>query len=167
MKFFTNEENKNNKFSYCLMKMFGVGVIVGQFESIKIVGLPLRKALNLKVKRVGMDSLIKIDKLFGDREIQSHLIKKLDNFRDILINIKSYRGLRYMSGLPVNGQRTQTNARTCKHRRFRKSLNMVGIKKIKVGGGLSKKKYTKKSGFNNKYKKYFKKVKNKKYGKRK
>ena len=29
-------------------------------------------------------------------------------------NIKTYRGLRHMKGLPVRGQRTQTNARTRK-----------------------------------------------------
>jgi small subunit ribosomal protein S13 len=29
-------------------------------------------------------------------------------------NIKTYRGLRHMRGLPVRGQRTQTNARTRK-----------------------------------------------------
>ena len=43
--------------------------------------------------------------------------------RDIIANkkrlqsIKSYRGLRHFKGLPVRGQRTKTNARTCKGRR--------------------------------------------------
>ena len=32
-------------------------------------------------------------------------------------NIKTYRGLRHMRGLPVRGQRTQTNARTRKGRK--------------------------------------------------
>ena len=31
-----------------------------------------------------------------------------------LIDIGSYRGLRHRRGLPMHGQRTKTNARTCK-----------------------------------------------------
>ena len=31
-----------------------------------------------------------------------------------LINIKSYRGLRKLTGLPVRGQRTHTNSNTSK-----------------------------------------------------
>ncbi len=34
-----------------------------------------------------------------------------------LMDIQSYRGLRHRRGLPVNGQRTRTNARTRKGRR--------------------------------------------------
>jgi len=40
--------------------------------------------------------------------------------REVSLNIKrlmeigSYRGLRHRRGLPVRGQRTKTNARTCK-----------------------------------------------------
>lgn len=34
-----------------------------------------------------------------------------------LMDIASYRGLRHRRGLPVNGQRTQTNARTRKGRK--------------------------------------------------
>jgi len=49
---------------------------------------------------------------------------KLDVRRSKLVDMKSYRGLRYMSGLPVNGQRTQTNARTCKHRKIKKGINV-------------------------------------------
>jgi small subunit ribosomal protein S13 len=42
------------------------------------------------------------------------LKKKLkDNYKNLL-NIKTYRGLRHSLGLPVNGQRTHTNAKTKK-----------------------------------------------------
>lgn len=46
--------------------------------------------------------------------------------REIAMNIKrlidlgSYRGIRHRRGLPVNGQRTKTNARTRKGKRKRK-----------------------------------------------
>jgi small subunit ribosomal protein S13 len=37
-----------------------------------------------------------------------------------LIDLGSYRGIRHRRGLPVNGQRTKTNARTRKGKRKRK-----------------------------------------------
>jgi small subunit ribosomal protein S13 len=47
-------------------------------------------------------------KVEGDlrREVQLNIKR--------LIEIGSYRGLRHRRNLPVNGQRTRTNARTCK-----------------------------------------------------
>lgn len=45
-----------------------------------------------------------------------------------LMDIGSYRGLRHRRGLPVNGQRTKTNARTRKGKK-----RTVGRKKKKVG----------------------------------
>lgn len=39
-----------------------------------------------------------------------------DNIRR-LVDIKSYKGLRHRKGLPVNGQRTKTNARTKRGRK--------------------------------------------------
>lgn len=44
-----------------------------------------------------------------------------------LMDIRSYRGLRHIKGLPVRGQRTHTNARTRKGPR--KALNIKIIKK--------------------------------------
>ncbi len=45
-----------------------------------------------------------------------------------LMDIGSYKGLRHRRGLPVNGQRTKTNARTRKGKK-----RTVGRKKKKVG----------------------------------
>ncbi|CAL4325175.1 30S ribosomal protein S13 [Buchnera aphidicola] len=55
--------------------------------------------------------------------IRQHVLKYLvegDLRREKTLNIKRlidlncYRGIRHRRGLPVNGQRTKTNARTCK-----------------------------------------------------
>jgi small subunit ribosomal protein S13 len=45
---------------------------------------------------------------------------------------KSYKGSRYIYGLPANGQRTKTNARTCKKfNKVKKTLNnLIKIKKV-------------------------------------
>src|SRR3954467_5569888 len=45
-----------------------------------------------------------------------------------LIEIGCYRGLRHRRGLPVNGQRTKTNART---RKGPKRMSIAGKKKVK------------------------------------
>src|SRR6476659_9697526 len=45
-----------------------------------------------------------------------------------LMEIGAYRGLRHRRGLPVNGQRTKTNART---RKGPKRMQVAGKKKIK------------------------------------
>jgi small subunit ribosomal protein S13 len=53
-----------------------------------------------------------------DRYISDHYRVEGDLRREVQLNIKrlqdigSYRGLRHRRGLPVNGQRTRTNART-------------------------------------------------------
>jgi small subunit ribosomal protein S13 len=60
------------------------------------------------------------DELFNIRkEIESIKIEG-DLRREVTLNIKrlqeigSYRGMRHRKGLPVRGQKTKTNARTCK-----------------------------------------------------
>lgn len=78
------------------------------------------------VEESGLDPAIKTDDLTGPdvakiREIIEHSYKvEGDLRREVTMNIKRlmdlgcYRGLRHRRGLPVNGQRTHTNARTRK-----------------------------------------------------
>ncbi len=61
------------------------------------------------------------DEVLAIREyIDANLTVEGDLRREVQMNIKrmmdigSYRGLRHRRGLPVRGQRTHTNARTCK-----------------------------------------------------
>lgn len=68
-----------------------------------------------KVKDLSEDELDKIRKII-DNEFQTE-----GNLRTVvrmnikrLMDIGCYRGLRHRKGLPVNGQRTRTNARTRK-----------------------------------------------------
>jgi small subunit ribosomal protein S13 len=70
---------------------------------------------NKKSDAVGDDELVKIRQIIDARyKVEGDLR------RDVAINIKrfmdigSYRGLRHRRNLPVNGQRTHTNARTRK-----------------------------------------------------
>lgn len=98
----------NNKHLYIgLTCLYGIGIS----RSKKIL------------KEAGIDPLIKADTLTVDQEnsirkiIESMTIEGALK-RDIASNvkrlkdIKSYRGVRHMRRLPVNGQRTKTNSRT-------------------------------------------------------
>lgn len=81
------------------------------------------------LKEVGVDENIKVQDWTDDhiREIVSYIqngFKVEGELRsEVQLNIKrlmdiaSYRGLRHRRGLPVNGQRTKTNARTRKGRK--------------------------------------------------
>ena len=78
---------------------------------------------DLRVHQLGDEELVKLRdwidanyKIEGDlrREVQADIRRKIE--------IGSYQGIRHRRGLPVHGQRTQTNART------RKGKKKVGKK---------------------------------------
>jgi len=83
---------------------------------------PVKRAKDLTEKEISAitNEIQKSAKVEGDlrREIQQNIKRLMD--------IRSYRGLRHMRGLPVRGQRSHSNARTRKGPR-------------KTIGGLNKK----------------------------
>ncbi|MFC1550536.1 30S ribosomal protein S13 [Candidatus Neomarinimicrobiota bacterium] len=94
-----------------------------------IHGIGLTKALKI-CESAGVDPEIRVNDLKEDQEIairkalETLGIKVEGELRSTnAMNIKrlkdigSYRGLRHRKGLPVNGQRTKTNARTRKGRK--------------------------------------------------
>ena len=75
------------------------------------------------LEEVGIDRNIKADALTVDQEnairkiietmsIEGGLKREIASNVKRLKDIKSYRGIRHMRRLPVNGQRTKTNSRT-------------------------------------------------------
>jgi small subunit ribosomal protein S13 len=90
-----------------------------------IYGLGRPSALAI-LEKAGVDRSVKSDSLTDDevtrirRVIDADYKVEGDLRRDVTMNIKRlmdlgcYRGLRHRRGLPVNGQRTHTNARTRK-----------------------------------------------------
>lgn len=93
-----------------------------------IFGIGPTRAVEI-LDKLGIDHNTKVQDWTDDniREIALHIqneYKVEGELRsDLQMNIKrlmdiaSYRGLRHRRGLPVNGQRTQTNARTRKGRK--------------------------------------------------
>ena len=73
-------------------------------------------SLNLKTKDLTTEQTVDLLKLVDYLNLPlNNELKKLKTLSlKKLINIKSYRGLRRLRGLPVRGQRTHTNAKSSK-----------------------------------------------------
>nr|YP_009329908.1 ribosomal protein S13 [Didymosphenia geminata]API83099.1 ribosomal protein S13 [Didymosphenia geminata] len=105
------ELEENEYINFALKKIYGIGS-----HHSDLICKKLGFSNNIKIKTLSKDQISKIVKLIDilNLKIGSELTKinslKLKNF----VNIKSYRGLRRLQGLPVRGQRTHTNAKTSK-----------------------------------------------------
>jgi len=70
---------------------------------------------NVKVNEWNDEHIMKIAKLIQDDYlVEGELRSEVQTNIKRLMDIACYRGLRHRRGLPVRGQRTQTNARTRK-----------------------------------------------------
>ena len=69
-----------------------------------------------RVRNMTQDEIALLNKLLQTEEylVEGDKRREVQNNIKRLINIHSYRGMRHRLGLPVRGQRTQTNARTRK-----------------------------------------------------
>jgi small subunit ribosomal protein S13 len=87
-----------------------------------LYGIGLSRSRSI-LKEVGIDPLVKADTLTVDQEnairkvietmsIEGALKREIASNVKRLKDIKTYRGIRHMRRLPVNGQRTKTNSRT-------------------------------------------------------
>ena len=106
---------KNKSILFALTKVYGIGK--SQAATIcKKLGL----SVNCKVIELTHDQTNELVKLIENSNlVLSNDLKKLQVlFLKKLINIKAYKGLRKILGLPIRGQRTHTNAKTS--RRFRR-----------------------------------------------
>jgi small subunit ribosomal protein S13 len=96
--------------AYALPYIYGIGHSAAR-EICKKAGIPQERKVDeltesdVKAIREAIEGGYKVE---GDlrREIQQNIKRLMD--------LGSYRGLRHRKGLPVNGQRTHTNARTRK-----------------------------------------------------
>lgn len=112
---FETEILKNKSLQFSLQKIYGIG----------------KKQSSLLCKQLGFSKNFKTSDLSKDQIFR--LIKRIENSNLILtselkklqislfrnsVEIKSYKGLRRLKGLPVRGQRTHTNSKTSKRNRF-------------------------------------------------
>jgi small subunit ribosomal protein S13 len=84
---------------------------------------------NTAVKDLTDDEIVKLRQGIDDGvPVEGDLRRERSQDVKRLQEIGSYRGLRHRRGLPVNGQRTKTNART---RKGPRRMQVAGRKKVK------------------------------------
>jgi small subunit ribosomal protein S13 len=84
---------------------------------------------NTYVKDLTDDEVVKLrEAIDRDLTVEGDLRRERSQNVKRLMEIGCYRGLRHRRGLPVNGQRTKTNART---RKGPKRMQFAGKKKVK------------------------------------
>jgi small subunit ribosomal protein S13 len=101
---------------FALTRIHGVGKGTA-FLICKKLGF----SINLKIKNLNQEQITEMLQLIDTLNLSlNNELKKLKSMTlKKLINIKSYRGLRRVRGLPVRGQRTHTNAKSAKkNKRF-------------------------------------------------
>ncbi|EPS74680.1 hypothetical protein M569_00055 [Genlisea aurea] len=96
-----------------------------RIASTKIVGLGHKKAIqvryrlgisgNIKIKECSKYQIDQIEEMIGQDHVVHWELKRGER-ADIErnISIPCYRGIRHQDGSPLRGQRTHTNARTCR-----------------------------------------------------
>ena len=80
------------------------------------------------VKDLTEDEVRKLREKVDDLLVEGDLRRERSQNVKRLMEIGAYRGLRHRRGLPVDGQRTKTNART---RKGPKRMSVAGKKKVK------------------------------------
>jgi small subunit ribosomal protein S13 len=84
---------------------------------------------NTYVKDLTDDEVLKLRELIDQElSVEGDLRRERSQNVKRLMEIGAYRGLRHRRGLPVNGQRTKTNARS---RKGPKRMQVAGKKKVK------------------------------------
>jgi len=95
-----------------LTYIFGIGDHVAK-EILK----KAKVDANIRTKNLTADELKNIQAVIETMPTEGELRKIVHQNIDTLKHIQAYRGIRHSMGLPVNGQRTRTNARTRKGKR--------------------------------------------------
>jgi len=80
------------------------------------------------VKNLTEDEIRKLRDAVDNMTVEGDLRRERSQNVKRLMEIGAYRGLRHRRGLPVDGQRTKTNART---RKGPKRMSVAGKKKVK------------------------------------
>ena len=114
----------NKRVEVGLTYVFGVGRSRAQ-EVLKEAGVDP----NTYVKDLTDDEIVKLRSIIdNDLTVEGDLSRERSQNVKRLMEIGAYRGLRHRRGLPVDGQRTKTNART---RKGPKRMQVAGKKKVK------------------------------------
>jgi len=111
----------NKRVEVSLTYIYGIG----QSRSTRILN-EAGVNLSTQVKDLTEEEATRISKIIQDEgRVEGDLRKEIQLNIKRMMDINCYRGMRHRRGLPVNGQRTHTNARTRKGPR----KGMIGRRK--------------------------------------
>jgi small subunit ribosomal protein S13 len=109
--FLNKELIKEKKLNIAITKVYGIGYSLAKIYCRK-VGL----SNAIKVGDITEAKLLEIYRLLVNNYLLDYQLKqRKDEIIKKRINVKSYKGLRYIYNLPSNGQRTKTNSRTARN----------------------------------------------------
>jgi len=101
---------RNKRVEYALRYIFGIGLTSAQ----KIL-TEAEVNFDTRSKDLTEDEINRIKEIIDKSyKVEGELRSEVTASIKRLMDIGSYKGLRHRRGLPVNGQRTKTNARTRK-----------------------------------------------------
>ncbi len=103
---------ENKKIAFALRYIYGIGPSL----SGKIVNQAKIKP-DKRAKELDSEEISRLQKVLDAYMIEGNLHQWYQENIKRLKQIKCYRGLRHISGLPVRGQRTRSNARTKRGKR--------------------------------------------------
>jgi small subunit ribosomal protein S13 len=113
----------NKRAEIGLTYIYGIGRSKSQ-EILKKAGVDR----NTYVKDLTDDEVVKLrEAIDNDLTVEGDLRRERSQDVKRLMEIGAYRGVRHRRGLPVNGQRTKTNARS---RKGPKRMSIAGKKKV-------------------------------------
>ena len=119
---------RDKKVPYSLRYIYGIGLTTAQkiCDKAKISHDKRVKDLTEKQVVAIREAITKMELVIeGDQ--RSEVAMNIKRLRDI----GSYKGVRHRRGLPVNGQRTKTNARTRKGRKKTVGMGKKVLEKVK------------------------------------
>jgi small subunit ribosomal protein S13 len=100
--------NEEQKLSLALCSIFGINTATAK-KICAMIGVNCQ----VKLKRVRFRLIEKLKRICRD-EIPATLFRRIRTNIKELIDMRHYKGVRHMFGLPSRGQRTRTNAQTSK-----------------------------------------------------
>lgn len=107
---FGKKISDKKKIRYALTDLYGIGI-----NEANNICNALNLPVNLTINHLTENQKLKLSKYIKQNlKIESQLNKQIKNNINKYITNRSIRGFRHRNKLPVRGQRTHTNAKTCR-----------------------------------------------------
>ena len=100
----------NKRVEIALTYVYGIGPVVAKLLLAETKVQPGSRAKDLTEEQVAQINQLIERKYVVEGQLRRQVMQNIQRLKEI----KCYRGLRHIKGLPVRGQRTRTNARTRK-----------------------------------------------------